>query len=165
MIKIESSYLELFDKAREDGHPLTLTGNTLLVERVPQKEIKTASGIVLQAAPELNWNSIANDRPHWAIVLAVGEGYYDDETEKDIPLDVEPGDVILLGKMSASYFSTLDVLDQYITLSETYQRDTIGVTRESEILAKFPEAAVYRVGGVVKKEDGEQLELPLGEGK
>jgi co-chaperonin GroES (HSP10) len=134
----------------------------LLVERIKPGEVKTKSGLIIADAKHLQVTAITADRPHWAIVLDVGAGFYDDETGEPVPLGVTPGDVVLLGQMSAKYFSTAEVIADYLGLDITYQPDSIGVVRESEVLIQAEGAAEAAPSGnqSAGPEMG-QLDLPF----
>ena len=88
-------------------------GDRLIVE-VLEEEQTTASGIVLP--------DTAKEKPQKGKVLAVGDGKWDDEGEKRIPLDVSEGDEVLYSK----YSGTEIVIDG----------DDLLVLRESDVLAK-----------------------------
>jgi len=64
-------------------------GDRLIVKAVEEEET-TASGIVL---PET-----AKEKPQKGEVLAVGDGNWDEDGAKRIPLDVAAGDVVLYSK-------------------------------------------------------------------
>src|SRR5215210_2281216 len=64
-------------------------GDRLIVRAIEEEET-TASGIVLP--------DTAKEKPQKGEVLAVGDGRYDDEGEKRIPLDVATGDTVLYSK-------------------------------------------------------------------
>lgn len=61
----------------------------ILVERLEQEE-KTAGGIII---PEN-----VKEKPTKGKIVAVGNGAWDEDGEKRIPLDVKKGDVILFAK-------------------------------------------------------------------
>lgn len=126
-----SRYLDKFNRLATEGkEAYVLTGDALLVEQIKEPERKTASGLVM--ATNINQrNSLAEGRPHLCIVLTVGAGYYDDkDPSTTIPLDVQPGDIILVGPLSVKYFSFFGDL-------QPYEPDSIGITRESEIQLRF----------------------------
>ena len=64
-------------------------GDRLIVKAIEEEET-TASGIVL---PET-----AKEKPQKGTVIAVGDGAWDEEGEKRIPLDVAEGDEVLYSK-------------------------------------------------------------------
>ena len=88
-------------------------GDRLIVKAV-EEDTTTASGIVLP--------DTAKEKPQKGKVLAVGDGKWDDEGEKRIPLDVSEGDEVLYSK----YGGTDIVVDG----------DDLLVLRESDVLAK-----------------------------
>lgn len=63
------------------------------VERIEEDE-KTAGGIIIP--------DTAKEKPQTGKVIAVGEGAYDEDGEKRIPLDVKVGDKILFSKWSGT---------------------------------------------------------------
>jgi chaperonin GroES len=88
-------------------------GDKVLVERVESQD-KTAGGIVLP--------DTAKEKPQKGEVLAVGDGAWDEDGEKRIPLDVAKGDVVLYSK----YGGTEVKVDG----------EDLLVLRESDVLAK-----------------------------
>jgi len=88
-------------------------GDRVIVQAIEEEET-TASGIVL---PET-----AKEKPQRGKVLAVGEGRYDDDGEKRIPLDVAEGDEVLYSKYGGTEI--------------TVDGDDLLVLRESDVLAK-----------------------------
>ena len=79
-----------------------------------EEEETTASGIVLP--------DTAKEKPQKGKVLAVGDGKWDEDGEKRIPLDVAEGDEVLYSK----YGGTDIVVDG----------EDLLVLRESDVLAK-----------------------------
>ncbi len=88
-------------------------GDRLIVQAIEEEEA-TASGIVLP--------DTAKEKPQRGKVLAVGEGRYDDDGEKRIPLDVVTGDEVLYSKYGGTEI--------------TVDGDDLLVLRESDVLAK-----------------------------
>jgi chaperonin GroES len=88
-------------------------GDRLIVQAI-EEEATTASGIVLP--------DTAKEKPQKGKVVAVGDGAWDDDGEKRIPLDVAEGDEVVYSK----YGGTEIVIDG----------DDLLVLRESDILAK-----------------------------
>ena len=88
-------------------------GDRLIVKAIEEEET-TASGIVL---PET-----AKEKPQRGEVIAVGDGAWDEDGEKRIPLDVAEGDEVLYSK----YGGTEIVVDG----------EDLLVLRESDVLAK-----------------------------
>jgi chaperonin GroES len=88
-------------------------GDRLIVKAVEEEET-TASGIVLP--------DTAKEKPQKGKVLAVGEGKWDEDGEKRIPLDVSEGDEILYSKYGGTEIKV--------------DGDDLLVLRESDVLAK-----------------------------
>ncbi|NIO44451.1 MAG: hypothetical protein GTN36_02755 [Candidatus Aenigmarchaeota archaeon] len=112
-------YLEKFKKLPENGELYNLKGNYILVERLDETEVKTSSGIILKASNRPDVMSMSENKPHLCVVLAVGEGYEEDD------LEVEVGNIIMVPQISIKYFSMLPALQDYVS-------DTIGLTQSSE---------------------------------
>ena len=88
-------------------------GDRLIVKPIEEEET-TASGIVLP--------DTAKEKPQKGQVVAVGDGKWDEDGEKRIPLDVAEGDEVLYSK----YGGTDIVIDG----------EDLLVMRESDVLAK-----------------------------
>ena len=88
-------------------------GDRVVVQPVEEEET-TASGIVLP--------DTAKEKPQKGKVIAAGEGKWDDDGQKRIPLDVSEGDEVLYSK----YGGTEIVIDG----------EDLLVLRESDVLAK-----------------------------
>ena len=88
-------------------------GDRLIVQAIEEEEA-TASGILLP--------DTAKEKPQRGKVLAVGEGRYDDEGEKRIPVDVIEGDEVLYSKYGGTEISV--------------DGEELLVLRESDVLAK-----------------------------
>ena len=88
-------------------------GDRVIVKALEEEET-TASGIVLP--------DTAKEKPQRGKVVAAGEGRWDEDGEKRIPLDVAEGDEVLYSK----YGGTEIVVDG----------EDLLVLRESDVLAK-----------------------------
>ena len=88
-------------------------GDRLIVKAIEEEET-TASGIVLP--------DTAKEKPQKGTVLAVGDGKWDEDGEKRIPLDVSEGDEVLYSKYGGTEI--------------TVEGDDLLVLRESDVLAK-----------------------------
>ncbi len=125
------SHLNAFKAHRKELEGLYyLTGDCLLVEEIPKAEVKTKSGLVLSSGGRKSFDGMDMNQPLFVRVLDKGPGFYDEETGDSSPLEVEVGDIILIGKVSVQFFSTFGPL-----VSEPGSQ--IGLTRESEIRMRF----------------------------
>jgi chaperonin GroES len=86
-----------------------------LIVKPSEEEETTASGIVLP--------DTAKEKPQKGKVVAVGEGKWDEDGEKRIPLDVSEGDEILYSKYGGT--------------EVTVEDEELLVLRESDVLAKL----------------------------
>ena len=85
----------------------------VIIKAVAEEE-KTASGIVLP--------DTAKEKPMMGAVVAVGDGKWDENGEKRIPVDVKKGDKVIYGKYAGTEYKTVDA-------------DELLILRASEILA------------------------------
>ncbi len=88
-------------------------GDRLIVKAVEEEET-TASGLVLP--------DTAKEKPQKGKVLAVGDGKWDEDGEKRIPLDVAEGDEVLYSKYGGTEIQV--------------DGDDLLVLREADVLAK-----------------------------
>ncbi|HSK50171.1 MAG TPA: co-chaperone GroES [Solirubrobacterales bacterium] len=89
-------------------------GDRLIVKPIEEEET-TASGIVLP--------DTAKEKPQKGKVVAVGDGRWDEDGEKRIPLDVAAGDEVLYSKYGGT--------------EVTVEDEELLVLRESDVLAKL----------------------------
>ena len=89
-------------------------GDRLIVKPIEEEET-TASGIVLP--------DTAKEKPQKGKVVAVGDGRWDEDGEKRIPLDVSEGDEVLYSKYGGT--------------EVTVEDEDLLVLRESDVLAKL----------------------------
>jgi chaperonin GroES len=85
-----------------------------LIVRAIEEEATTASGIVLP--------DTAKEKPQKGKVIAVGDGRWDDEGDKRIPLDVSEGEEVLYSKYGGTEINV--------------DGEDLLVLRESDVLAK-----------------------------
>ena len=88
-------------------------GDRLIVRAIEEEET-TASGLVLP--------DTAKEKPQRGKVLAVGDGRFDDDGSKRIPLDVAAGDTVLYSKYGGTEIKV--------------DGEDLLVLRESDVLAK-----------------------------
>jgi co-chaperonin GroES (HSP10) len=94
------------DIVNELGESIQLIGDCVVVEKLPKREIKTSGGIVLSSVGHKRQTTGFDiNTPEFVRVLWVGPGYFDEEG-KDVPLEVEPGNIIEIGKNSVNWFSS-----------------------------------------------------------
>lgn len=131
---MSDKYLKAFQAAIEaEPETMTVIGDCILVELIPDEEHKTKSGLVLAPGAQNQINGLSADKPSFVRVLVTGQGYYDDsddKIEKSVPLDSKPGDIVLVGRTSIKPFSVFGRL-------LNYGEKTLGLIRESDIQIRF----------------------------
>jgi len=130
---MESKYLSQFEKVSA----FRLRGNRLLVEPLPKEEIKSAGGLLLSAGSADHRSTLDQNRACLAVILSVGEGYYDDDTNNDVPLDVEAGNIILVSAYGLRTYSTFPGV-------VNYKQDGIALIRDSDINAVWKDMSEYK---------------------
>ena len=128
----ESKYLGVFAEARKH---FKMFGGKVLVERLEVGEVKSAGGIILSAPSNVR-TEFKHAQPLVCMVLAVGEGYTDDEGVASIPPSVEPGNVIVVNTNGVSFFSTIPGITSYSNMS-------IGICVDSDVQLKFNNLEAY----------------------
>ena len=88
-------------------------GDRLIIRALDEEET-TASGLVLP--------DTAKEKPQKGEVIAVGDGAWDEDGDKRIPLDVAEGDTVLYSKYGGT--------------EVTVEGEELLVLRESDVLAK-----------------------------
>jgi chaperonin GroES len=88
-------------------------GDRLIVRAIEEEET-TASGLVLP--------DTAKEKPQKGEVIAVGDGRFDEDGDKRIPLDVSQGDTVLYSKYGGTEIKV--------------DGEDLLVLRESDVLAK-----------------------------
>jgi chaperonin GroES len=75
------------------GTTIKPLGDRVVVRRLTEEEMgtKSASGIIIP-------DTVNKEKPEQGIVTAVGEGRWDEDGEKRIPMDVKVGDRIVFSK-------------------------------------------------------------------
>ncbi len=131
---MESKYLERFQKL--EANDLPLRGNRILIEVLPKEEIKQGSIIVASNLDD-HRSSTEQNRADLGVVLAVGSGYFDDETGGDVAMDIQPGNVVLVSRMGLKLYS------QFPGISG-YTKETIALTRDNEIHCAWASLEAYQ---------------------
>lgn len=134
---MESKYLSKFTRLQKEGADLfRLNGNRLLIEVLPKEELKKGS-IVIATSIKGHKTDTTENMATLAVVLLVGAGYYDDESGEDLPIDLKPGNVVLLSNYAMKYYS------QFPGLAD-YTENEIALTRDEEVHMVFPDLEAYQ---------------------
>ena len=137
---MSESFEKEFSALRELGpEAFVLRGSSIIVEIMPDEEIKTAGGLIMATSTDhIKGNSIEQHKLRVARVLMVGEGYYDEEKEGYEPLDVKVGAVVIVPPYSPEYISVFPGI----------QRPTgnkLAFVKFAQILALFPSQEAYEL--------------------
>ena len=118
---------EYFDRIRKmvDAGLLHIRGNTLVLELLPEPEVKTAGGLIIASDRNQLRGGIKDSMMVTALVCAVGEGYYQDDGST-IPVDTPVGSVVMAPPYAVRRYSMFPGFTE-----PTYER--IGSISESEV--------------------------------
>jgi co-chaperonin GroES (HSP10) len=122
----KSLYLEAFKRAEGT---FKLYGSKILIERLDTGEVKTKSGLIIAESSSVR-SDLRLQKPHVAMVLAVGSGYFDSETKEYTPLEVKPGNIVVVSSIGAQYYSLLPGLSDY-------SANKVGLTTEGDVQIIF----------------------------
>lgn len=125
---------EKMKNAIEATNP-TLVGDVILVSRIKLPEPKSEGGLVLASSSLTGYKQTTGfdaNKPIFLKVLAIGKGYYDEASGKDVPLDVSVGNIIEVGANSVVFFSSFGNIVDNVEAGQG-----VGITREAEIRIKF----------------------------
>ena len=124
----DSQYSEAFRRLAASG-TLTLTGDTVLVEKLGKIESKTAGGIILPTdGPSSYKHQTKDDVLEFGVILMTGPGDISSEGDR-LPMDVKVGDIIAL-PMNVQWYSQFGHL-------APYKINTIGRMRAAQVMMKF----------------------------
>lgn len=140
---LEAKYLEKFNKLGLRKELFQLRGDRILLEMLPKEDLTTESGIYI--ATDINYRSSTKEnQATLGVVLLVGEGYYDEETGADKPLDIKPGNIVLLSSMGLKYYSSFPGIQGYVP-------NTLALSRDSEVHMIIPNFEAYeQMKGVLR---------------
>lgn len=128
-------YLERFDKVRSSTDLYRLNGGRIVVEVLPQEELRTAGGLVMVDTHQSRSDVVMN-KALLGIVVLIGQGYTD-ENGDDVPVDVQPGNVIMFNELAARYYSTFPGI-------KGYTKNSLALIHDSDVQMVFPTENSYR---------------------
>lgn len=113
---MQSKYFSTFNALQERlPNFYKLFGSRILVEVLPEEELKTAGGLIVAKSPT-NFRSDTQENKFTAVViLAVGKGYYNEETGEDVPLEVKPGQVVEVVRSGLRPYSNHPIIGSQYT--------------------------------------------------
>jgi co-chaperonin GroES (HSP10) len=128
--------MQYLNKFKEAAKFFTLTGNKILVERLDVGEVKTAGGLFLAESKDQR-SDLRLQRPHVCVVVAVGEGYYNAESNSYTAMDVRPGNVVVLNSIGVQYYHTLPGI-------ASYSNNQLGLSTENDLQLKFENIEAFQ---------------------
>lgn len=144
MAKLINAFKSLNDVRKETFH---LIGDICFVQVLDQ-EVKTKSGLVLADHAKQIMNGVGPDKPTICRVLMVGEGEVDADGN-DLPLEVNVGDIVIVGKHAVKIISSLG----NTVLHE--DKTEVGMIKAAEIQMRFfGEEAYKRVASILQETVG-----------
>lgn len=139
---MESKFLESFKRLSEKGQEYyKLKGANILIEKLDEQEITTKSGLIIQTSKD-QANGMNTTAADLAVVLMVGEGYWDNEEEKIVPTELRPGNVILAPRFSVAYYSTFPGLGEP-------SNNKLGIVGEEQIILFYKDIAAYKAAAAL----------------
>lgn len=125
---MESKYLKAFQALKETCPDSYRTiGDGIWVEEIKEEEAKTKSGLVIaKHGSQMLVDGVEANRPMLVWILEVGEGYYDEDTGEDVPVEVKSGYIALVSKLSVNWVSVFGGI-------LAHDGPRLGFTREAEI--------------------------------
>lgn len=126
---MELSKIEYLASFKEAAGTFKLYGSKILVERLDTGEVKTKGGLIIADSDKVR-SDLRTQKPHVAVVLAVGEGYYDAESKTYLPLEVKPGNIVIISNVGAQYYSLLPGLSNYTS-------NKVGISTEGDVQMIF----------------------------
>ena len=139
---MESKFLSRFEKVRAEApNTFRLNGSRIFVEVMTEEsagaEVKSAGGLIIAQSKDMRAD-LRFQKPVIAVVLQCGAGYYDEDApDKPIPLDYEPGQVVMISDAGLKYYSVFPGLG-------TFTENRFAMTLESEILMSWPSIEDYK---------------------
>lgn len=128
--------MQYLNKFQEASKMFTLTGNKLLIERLDVGEVKTAGGLFLTESKDTRAD-LRLQKPHIAIVVAVGQGYYDSESKTYTEMDVKPGNIVVVNSIGVQYYSVLPGI-------ASYTNNQLGLTTENDVQMTFKDLEAFQ---------------------
>lgn len=115
---------------------LTIRGSTILVELLPDPEFKTAGGLIVATPSDHVKGSMHDNKLLAATVLATGPGYWDEEAQAYIPLEVRPGAVVVMPQFSAQMLSNMPGINRPT-------KNKLAIAKEDNILMFYATAEQF----------------------
>ena len=128
-MEMKSKYLKKFQHLTPKDLPIS--GSKILIELLPQPDLKSAGGLYLASGLKDNLQA-----PTLGIVLACGVGYWDEESETFVDLDQKPGNVVLVPDFAIRGYSSFPGL-------KGYAGGDIALAKESDVIVSWESVEAF----------------------
>jgi len=145
---LKSSYNKKFSALfKELEGKAILRGDAMLVEILDEPEFTIGSSKLIHAASlDQARTGVTEHQATVGLVLAVGNGYYDNDLKVDVPIDIPVGSVVMLPRYSMMELSTFPGL-----ASLTGQK--LGLISEREVNFYYKDLECYEKAREVLNND------------
>lgn len=125
----------------------TLRGPTILVEMLQQEELKTKGGLIISTPSDHKMGSVNAHKLEYGVVLLVGQGTWDELKREYVPLDVKPGQIVVMPQYSQQVLSTFPGLQRPLQnkLALVSAQSILGLYRDGEAFEEAKKAINARV--------------------
>ncbi len=127
-----------FGTLRELGEKVfVLRGSTLIVEIMPEQELKTKGGLIMSAPTDhRRGDSINAHKLEIGRVVMAGEGYWDEDTKTMLPLEAQAGAIVILPQYSTSILSMFPGINKPTA-------NKLAMVKMGDVLAYYPSAEAF----------------------
>jgi len=125
----EPEYLERFKKLEQSKSKGVLEGNQLLIEKLEEEEDRKSKGGIILANSKHGRSMNDLHESTMAVILQTGEGSYDPNTGKAIPLDRALGNVIQVANPALTWETTTPLIQEGIPENKIARIDDRAVIR------------------------------------
>lgn len=134
----QESFEKEFSALRAMGsESFVLRGSSIIVEILPDEEIKTASGLIIASdLKHVKGDSAQAHKLQVARVLMTGPGYWDADTESYEAIDVKPGAIVILPQYGTSYISVFPGIQRPTS-------NKLGFIKMDQVMAYYPSEEVF----------------------
>lgn len=122
---MKSKFLSRFLRAAPNRKGV-LIGDRILVEVIEEDLRKTKGGIIIAESEHARAEFVML-KTKVGVVLEVGEGYYNAETNEHVPLTVKPGNVVWISENGIRFCTTLP------TITEGLPKNALALGTEAEV--------------------------------
>jgi co-chaperonin GroES (HSP10) len=134
---IKSKFLNIYSKYNEAKPNGRLNGDRLLIEVLRAEELEKSKGGIILRAPDDSRSEFNMLKATIAVVLEVGSGFFNPDTNEDIPLSSKVGEVVWMADANIRFLTT--VPDHSSAMPEKI----IALANESSIIKSWPSLEAF----------------------